>query len=185
MARPQQPELARSGKSASDPASAKARAEVEQTLHDAAAPGPVPDASAPGHHPQHEQDRPTERFAAKAVALGARGRRAVLKDAGPDRQDAGRERQDAPSAGRHARRHIAARTGGTQVVPTGMIAIVPPAAFLDAWRLSDRAWDEIGERKTTWLARIALFPLVGSSLYAARVRPRLHAATTALAETGG
>ena len=66
-----------------------------------------------------------------------------------------------------------------------MIAMVPAAAFLDALRLSDRVWDEIGERKTTWLARIALLPLLGSSLYAARVRPRLSAATTALAQTGG
>lgn len=178
MARPQQPELARSGTGASDPASAKARVEVEQAPRDAGAPGPVPDASAPGHHPEREQDRPTQRFAARAAALGAKGRAAVTRAAGSSRQNV---------ATPHAGGSAPARIGRSRpaAVPTGMIAMVPPAAFLDAWRLSDRVWDEIGERKTMWLARIALLPLLGSSLYAARVRPRLNAATTALAQTGG
>src|SRR2546423_9347928 len=57
MAKPQQPELARSGRGATDPASAKANA-------DSAMPserdiGPIPEANLPGHHPAVEQDKPT------------------------------------------------------------------------------------------------------------------------------
>jgi hypothetical protein len=53
---PQQPELRRSGKGATDPASAKARVfEPPGASGDA---GPVPEDNQPGHHPEHEQDKP-------------------------------------------------------------------------------------------------------------------------------
>ena len=58
MSTPQQPELRRSGKGATDPASAKAAAEVGGPTDEAGASGPVPEANRPGHHPAHEQDKP-------------------------------------------------------------------------------------------------------------------------------
>ena len=175
MARPQQPELARSGKGASDPASAKARAEVEHAPPGSGAPGPVPDANAPGHHPDHDQDRPVERFAAKAAKLAARSRR---PRPGVDavQTEVGTAKTSPPKAGRATPRPTA---------PAGVMAFVPAAAFVDALRLNDTVWSEIGERKVSWLGRIAFLPIVGSSLYAARIRPRLTAAANASAQRGG
>lgn len=57
MAKPQQPELARSGRGATDPASAKATAAPSTPpITDA---GPIPEDNQPGHHPPVEQDKPT------------------------------------------------------------------------------------------------------------------------------
>jgi hypothetical protein len=53
---PQQPELRRSGRGASDPASAKAN--VDSAINQDEAPGPVPVDNQPGHHPEREQDKP-------------------------------------------------------------------------------------------------------------------------------
>ena len=59
MAKPQQPELHRSGKGATDPASAKAKAEVsEPGADERGGGGRVPVDNQPGHHPEHEQDKP-------------------------------------------------------------------------------------------------------------------------------
>ncbi len=58
MSTPQQPELRRSGRGATDPASAKGKAET--TTSDDDAPGPVPVDNMPGHHPDKEQDKPEE-----------------------------------------------------------------------------------------------------------------------------
>lgn len=58
MSKPQQPELHRSGKGASDPGSAKAKVEVSGEPPGSGAPGPVPEANTPGHHPEREQDKP-------------------------------------------------------------------------------------------------------------------------------
>ena len=58
MAKPQQPELHRSGLSSTDPASAKAAAEVGGAGSESAPAGPVPEDNVPGHHPEHEQDKP-------------------------------------------------------------------------------------------------------------------------------
>jgi pimeloyl-ACP methyl ester carboxylesterase len=58
MAKPQQPELHRSGRGATDPASAKAVGDISQPHDDEDTGGPVPAANRPGHHPQHEQDKP-------------------------------------------------------------------------------------------------------------------------------
>ena len=58
MSKPQQPELHRSGKGATDPASAKANAEVTGRPGAVGAAGPVPEDNQPGHHPEQEQDKP-------------------------------------------------------------------------------------------------------------------------------
>ena len=58
MSKPQQPELHRSGKGATDPASAKAAAEVGDATGVGGVAGPVPEDNLPGHHPEHEQDKP-------------------------------------------------------------------------------------------------------------------------------
>ncbi len=56
MSKPQQPELHRSGKGATDPASAKANAGVSGGAEGAA--GPVPEDNQPDHQPAQEQDKP-------------------------------------------------------------------------------------------------------------------------------
>ncbi len=56
MTRPQQPEIARSGRGAVDQDSWQVNAETGPT--DEMAGGPVPEENQPGHHPEHEQDRP-------------------------------------------------------------------------------------------------------------------------------
>ena len=58
MAKPQQPELHRSGKGATDPASAKAAAEVGGAGGATGPTGPIPEDNVPGHHPEREQDKP-------------------------------------------------------------------------------------------------------------------------------
>ena len=57
MSKPQQPELHRSGKGATDPASAEANAEVSGPGAEGAT-GPVPEDNQPGHHPEQEKDKP-------------------------------------------------------------------------------------------------------------------------------
>ena len=56
MSRPQQPEIARSGRSAVDQDNWEVNAGSGPT--DETDLGPVPEANQPGHHPEHEQDRP-------------------------------------------------------------------------------------------------------------------------------
>ena len=58
MSKPQQPELHRSGKGSTDPASAKAHAEVSGAPGSEGAAGPVPEDNQPGHHPEQEQVKP-------------------------------------------------------------------------------------------------------------------------------
>lgn len=58
MPKPQQPELHRSGRGASDPASAKTKAEVAGTGPRSEGGGRVPEENQPGHHPEQEQDKP-------------------------------------------------------------------------------------------------------------------------------
>ena len=62
--------MARSGRGATDPDSAKARATTKPTDDDRI--GPVPEDNQPGHRPKVEQDKPDPRaFAAKAANPGA------------------------------------------------------------------------------------------------------------------
>jgi hypothetical protein len=56
MSTPQQPELHRSGRGASDPKSAKANLDGPGAEEGDA--GPVPPDNQPGHHPDEEQDKP-------------------------------------------------------------------------------------------------------------------------------
>jgi hypothetical protein len=56
MSTPQQPELHRSGKGATDPKSAKAH--IDGPGADEGSSGPVPPENQPGHHPEHDQDKP-------------------------------------------------------------------------------------------------------------------------------
>ena len=60
MSTPQQPELHRSQKGASDPdMAAKSDVVAEGTAPDGGGGvAPVPEANQPGHHPEHEQDKP-------------------------------------------------------------------------------------------------------------------------------
>jgi len=58
MSTPQQPELARSRRTASDPSSAKLAARTDLPSEDGDL-GPMPEANLPGHHPPEEQDKPS------------------------------------------------------------------------------------------------------------------------------
>lgn len=67
MAKPQQPELARSRKTPSqDPDSAAALTDAPGGLETTEPRGPVPPENQPGHHPEREQDKPDlDQFSAK------------------------------------------------------------------------------------------------------------------------
>jgi hypothetical protein len=56
MSRPQQPEIARSGRTPVDPDYTEGSM-PQDTSNDPAL-GPVPPANQPGHHPEREQDKP-------------------------------------------------------------------------------------------------------------------------------
>ena len=70
MAKPQQPELHRSGKGATDPASAKSHVDTGGATTDAGT-GPIPEDNLPGHHPDHEQDKPVRKYRQRAKAVVA------------------------------------------------------------------------------------------------------------------
>lgn len=59
MTKPQSPELRRTGLGSTDQDAAEIRAESDP-LPQKGETGPVPDENRPGHHPEHEQDKPTE-----------------------------------------------------------------------------------------------------------------------------
>ena len=71
MAKPQQPELHRSGKGATDPASAKSHIQAVGPDAASGATGPVPEDNQPGHHPEEEQDKPVRRYRQRARAVVA------------------------------------------------------------------------------------------------------------------
>lgn len=56
MTNPQQPELRRAGRGATDEASAKSKADMSAPVDGST--GAVPPENRPGHHPEHEQDKP-------------------------------------------------------------------------------------------------------------------------------
>ena len=69
MARPQQPELARSAKTDLDPDHVETGLQGQKTPATGGETGPVPPENQPGHHPPQEQDKPDlDAFAAR---LGA------------------------------------------------------------------------------------------------------------------
>lgn len=67
MAKPQQPELRRSGRvEALDPDATEAIRGADRRRRTSAPDGPVPEGNRPGHHPDRDQDKPNlERFAAR------------------------------------------------------------------------------------------------------------------------
>ena len=71
MSTPQQPELRRSGRGATDPASAKTA--VDRNPGDNEPASPVPEANQPGHHPEREQDKPEPDEAAAALGVPPSG----------------------------------------------------------------------------------------------------------------
>ena len=85
MPNPQQPELARSRKSADlTDAGIPSTVEVQPDLRGDGPSGPVPEDNLPGHHPAVEQDKPPiERFRARARTAGSALRPSGRKDRGP------------------------------------------------------------------------------------------------------
>ena len=82
MPTPQQPELARSGRSEATPEkSAKTRTGGPTTAEGPA--GPVPEENLPGHHPEVEQDKPTVPPAARPRKAPARAKAAPKPKAPP------------------------------------------------------------------------------------------------------
>src|SRR5437899_12922065 len=71
MVKPQQPELRRNDRGATSDDATKERLSAPSAPGvDGAGGGPVPEDNRPGHHPDHEQDKPSGRdFAAKTHAL--------------------------------------------------------------------------------------------------------------------
>jgi hypothetical protein len=66
MARPQQPELARSGKTDLDPDHVGTELEARKPVRSGGETGPVPPDNQPGHHPDQDQDKPDlDAFVAK------------------------------------------------------------------------------------------------------------------------
>lgn len=75
MVKPQQPELARSGRGEVDPQAVKTRHGGPTDTTEA--PAPVPEDNLPGHHPEHEQDKPDVTPVARP--RGRRGAAAAAK----------------------------------------------------------------------------------------------------------
>jgi hypothetical protein len=67
MPKPQQPELRRSDYGATSDDSAKIKATVEGNPAAKGPGGRVPEDNRPGHHPEHEQDKPDLEAFAKRV----------------------------------------------------------------------------------------------------------------------
>jgi len=102
---PQSPDLARSGRSAADPKSAKAHADLPPV--ETGPDGPVPADSAPGHHPDVEQDRPAgppprPRRSASKAAVRAGAKKAAAKKSGPRKTAATQAGQKKAAAKRSA-----------------------------------------------------------------------------------
>src|SRR5581483_9504642 len=69
MARPQQPELARSAKTDLDPDHVETGLQGQKKPSTGGKTGPVPPENQPGHHPSQEQDKPDPKaFAARMSA---------------------------------------------------------------------------------------------------------------------
>ncbi|HEX9994950.1 MAG TPA: hypothetical protein VGB14_18640 [Acidimicrobiales bacterium] len=107
MTNPQQPELGRSGRGATSEGSAKAKASSGPPPTTGAM-GPIPEDNLPGHHPEHEQDKPTgpppipplvdegsaDRDGARANGAGRNGRG---PDGGGGREQAAETTVEAPA----------------------------------------------------------------------------------------
>lgn len=172
MAKPQQPELHRSGTTPADPASAKTAVTTSSAPPvKGEGPGPVPEDNRPGHHPAHEQDKPVDKFVARAQA------KVRETQTRPIRERAERIQEEiADKQGR------ASQTSPGRRVPVE--AVIPALAFVDAAFKPASDWEEVGASKRAWLAGIALLPGVGAWRYASSLKPRLDAAARARSLTG-
>lgn len=97
MSRPQQPEIARSGRTDVDPDHAAESLDAKRTPRSKGRTGPVPPENQPGHHPPDEQDRPDlDAFAARLTA-----EENTSAEAGGDQAPAAPDRpaRDAPAPG--------------------------------------------------------------------------------------
>jgi hypothetical protein len=102
MAKPQQPEIARRGQSATDPGAVKSSLTASPRARSKNAPRPVPEGNAPGHHPAREQDKPSaETFVSKV--------KEHAKDRPPDPTIAGEALRAAAGAVRKVRRSLPKR----------------------------------------------------------------------------
>ena len=130
MAKPQQPELARSGRSAVDPHHDATVADVAPTPSPAGAVGPVPPENEPGHRPAHDQDKPDP--AAMAERLGT--------------TDAGRERR-----GRRDDSSVRGRVGTGVNLAVGATSVAVRAAGSVAGsvvRTAERQVRRVGSRRS-------------------------------------
>ena len=84
MPNPQQPEIRRSGRSPVDESATREALTAQETPPVREGGHPVPEDNLPGHHPDHEQDKPVDRF---------RRRAAQVVDEAHSRQHAIRERE--------------------------------------------------------------------------------------------
>ncbi len=72
MAKPQQSELRRSGRvPALDPDASEAKLSAQRRIEGSDPDGPIPEDQRPGHHPDHDQDKPDlDAFAARLGVVG-------------------------------------------------------------------------------------------------------------------
>jgi hypothetical protein len=138
--------------------------------------GPVPEDNRPGHHPAQEQDKPIDKFVARAQ------QKVHETETAPARQRAERIATEINDFYEEKR-------GGSSpfsfLTSIPLEAVVPALAFVDAARKPAAAWDEVGANKAAWLAGIALLPGLGAWRYAADLEPRLAAAERARSLAGG
>src|SRR4051794_13464468 len=128
MAKPQQPELHRSGKGATDPASAKSHIDTGGPDTDAGT-GPIPEDNLPGHHPDHEQDKPVRKYRQRAKAVVAEA------EAEQAEQAARRQAERTVTEGKISARGMTFRTleaGPQDGEPVLLLHGFPQRA--DAWR---------------------------------------------------
>lgn len=174
MAKPQQPELHRSATTPADPASSKTSATTAPPVAKGDA-GPIPEANRPGHHPDHEQDKPIDKFVARAQAKVRETQTAPIRERAAriesEIEDFAVEKANGMAGG-----------GTSNGIP--LEAVFPALALIDAVRKPGRAWDEVGANRTAWLAGIVLIPGLGAWRYASDLKPRLNAAARALTLTG-
>ena len=91
MSRPQQPEIARSGRTDVDPDHGGEALEGARSPRSKGKTGPVPPENQPGHHPPEEQDKPDlDAFAAKLTANDV----SAAETAAAERQERQREAAD-------------------------------------------------------------------------------------------
>jgi pimeloyl-ACP methyl ester carboxylesterase len=69
--KPQQPELRRSSRGATDDSAVKEKLTAQGRPGTSDAPAPVPEDNLPGHHPDSDQDKPVERFRRRAQRVAA------------------------------------------------------------------------------------------------------------------